>query len=202
MGEFLRQLHDGFVHATLLDQANLVLGVVGVVLMIRRSLWAFPIGLVAVTVQGILFYQTRYYADATLQAVFFGALVYGWWHWVEGGKRAAQAELPVTRLSVPNLAVTLGLTTCGWLVWAWYLRTHTDAIMPGRDAFIAAFSVAGQWLQARKKRENWAFWMVVNAVATATYAAGGLSYTAVLYAIYLGLAVAGWRAWKRTRTDG
>ena len=36
-----------------------MLGVIGVWLMIKRTLWAFPVGLVAVTVQGILFYRMR-----------------------------------------------------------------------------------------------------------------------------------------------
>ena len=38
--------------STPLDQINLALGVVGVWLMIRRTLWAFPVGLAAVTVLG------------------------------------------------------------------------------------------------------------------------------------------------------
>ena len=47
------QVLAGFAGATALDQANLALGIFGVVLMIRRSLWAFPVGLVAVAVQGV-----------------------------------------------------------------------------------------------------------------------------------------------------
>ena len=73
----------------------------------------------------------------------------------------------------------------------------TDAAMPWRDAGIAAFSVAGQVLQARKKLENWPLWVGVNAVAVASYWKAELAFTAFLYAVYLGLAVAGWRAWRR-----
>ena len=52
MDLILRNIRDGLVNASPLDQANLVLGVLGVWLMTRRNLWAFPVGLVAVTVQG------------------------------------------------------------------------------------------------------------------------------------------------------
>ena len=196
-------LHDirlGLTTASPLDQVNLVLGIVGVWLMIRRSLWAFPVGLVAVSVQGVLFYRTRYYADATLQVFFFAALAYGWWHWVKD--KGAAAELPVTRQSRPALLATIVLAGAGTVLWALVLRRYTDAIMPFRDAFIAAFSVAAQVLQSRKQVENWPFWVVVNSVAVASYWLGGLFYTALLYAVYLVMAFGGWREWRRAMTGG
>ncbi|HET7535964.1 MAG TPA: nicotinamide riboside transporter PnuC [Candidatus Didemnitutus sp.] len=189
------EIWNGLTTASPLDQANLVLGVVGVWLMIRRSLLAFPVGLAAVVVQGVLFYQSRYYADATLQVVFFGALAYGWWHWVRD--KGAAPELPVTRLTPRGLFMTMLLAGAGTVVWALVLRKYTDAIMPFRDAFIAAFSVAAQVLQSRKQIENWPFWVVVNTVAVASYWIGGLYYTTFLYALYLVMAFGGWRAWGR-----
>jgi nicotinamide mononucleotide transporter len=195
MSAVLHDIWTGLRGATALDQANLVLGVAGVILMIRRTLLAFPVGLVAVFVQGVLFYQARYYADATLQVIFFAALAYGWWHWVRD--RGAAPELPVTRLSNAALLGTVAAAGAATLAWGAWLRGHTDAVMPFRDAFIASFSVAGQILQARKKLENWPCWTIANIVAIASYWAGGLFYTAFLYAIYLGLGLAGWRAWAK-----
>jgi len=187
----------GLTSAPWLDQANLVLGIFGVVLMIRRNLWAFPVGLVAVTVQGILFYRYRFYADAALQLFFFGALAYGWYYWVRG--KGSAPELPVTVLAWRNRAILLVAGVLATAAWAVYLHRHTDAIMPVRDAFIAVFSVIAQVLQARKKLDNWPCWLVVNGVAVSAYWLAGLHYTAFLYAVYFALAVIGWRAWARVR---
>lgn len=195
-----QEIWSGLTTAAPLDQVNLGLGIVGVWLMIRRHLAAFPVGLAAVTVQGVLFYRSRYYADATLQVFFFGALAYGWWHWTQD--KGAAPELPVTRLAPRGLLLTIGLAGAGTVAWALVARKYTDSIMPFRDAFIAAFSVAAQVLQARKQIENWPFWVVVNVVAVASYWAGGLHYTAFLYAIYLGLALGGWRAWRQAMEGG
>jgi len=201
MRDVFHSIWTGLTTASALDQANLVLGIVGVVLMIRRTLWAFPVGLVAVTVQGVLFFQAKFYADAALQIFFFAALAGGWWHWAHG-RGASEAELPVTALSGRGRMVTLGLGVGATVLWAWALRTWTDAVMPWRDAFIAAFSVAAQVLQARKAIENWALWLVVNLVAIAAYWKADLAYTAFLYAVYFGLAVVGWREWARAKQGG
>ncbi len=195
MQEALRNIWTGLTTAAPLDQANLVFGVAGVWLMIRRSLWAFPVGLVAVAVQGVLFYRTRFYADATVQAFFFAALAHGWGHWVRA--RGDAPELPVTGLSWRGRALLLLLVGAGTAGWALVEIKWTDTTMPWRDAFIAAFSVAGQALQSRKKLENWPVWVAVNLVAIASYWKADLAYTAFLYGIYLVMAFAGWRAWHK-----
>lgn len=197
MSEIWRNVWAGFASASPLDRVNLVLGIVGVVLMIRRSLWAFPVGLASVTVQGVLFFQTKFYADATQQVFFFAALAWGWWHWVRD--RGPAAELPVTALgwrARGGIALAgIGATA----VWALALQRWTDAVMPWRDAFIAVFGIVAQWLQARKLIENWPLWIGVNLVAIAAYWQATLAYTACLYAVYLGLAVVGWRSWARVK---
>jgi nicotinamide mononucleotide transporter len=195
MSEILRTIWAGFAGSTWLDLTNCALGIAGVVLMIRRNLWAFPVGLVAVTVQAVLFYRSHFPADGTLQIFFFATLAWGWWHWVRD--RGAAPELPVTRLGLRGWLLTLSAALAGTAGWALTVGQWTHAQMPWRDAFIAAFSVAAQVLQARKNIENWPVWLVVNIVAVASYWKAELAFTAFLYAVYFGLAVAGWRAWRR-----
>ncbi len=200
VNDILRNIWSGLTDAPALDKVNLVLGVVGVGLMIRRSLWAFPIGLAAVTVQGVLFFRTRIYADALLQVFFFVTLAWGWRHWLKG--RSAATELPVTRLGGCGGVVVVGLASLATAAWALALQRWTDAVIPWRDAFVAAFSVAAQVLQARKQIETWPLWTVVNVVAIPAYWSASLAFSAFLYLIYLGLAVAGWVAWARAMKGG
>lgn len=195
METILRSIREGFATASALDQVNLVLGVVGVWLMARRSLWAFPVGLVAVTVQAVLFWRTRFYADAALQVFFFAALAWGWRHWVKD--RGAAPELPVTTLTWRGRVLAIAGAAAGMTALVLVVGSWIQSQMPWRDAFIAAFSVAGQVLQARKKLENWAFWTAVNVVAIGSYWSAELAYTAFLYAIYLVLGLIGWMAWWR-----
>ena len=200
MREILHTIWTGLATSEPLDLANLVLGIVGVWLMIRRSLWAFPIGLLAVSVQGVLFYQTHFPADAVLQVFYFVLLAWGWWHWVKD--RGAAPELPVTTLSVRGRIITLVAASVATVAWALTIGPWMHATMPWRDAFIAAFSVAAQVLQVRKQIENWPLWIVVNLVAVASYWKAELAYTAFLYAVYLVLAVIGWRSWHRAMAGG
>ena len=195
MSEIGQNIWVGLATASWLDQLNLGLGLLGVGLMIRRSLWAFPLGLAAVTVQGGLFYRAHFPADALLQVFFFGTLAWGWWHWVKD--KGAAPELPVTVLSARARLLTLAGAGVATAAWALVVAPLFHAVMPWRDAFIAMFSVAAQVLQARKKVENWVLWTVVNGVAVVSYWSAELAFTALLYSIYLVMGLAGWRTWAR-----
>ncbi len=199
MPEIAQTIWKGLTTASSLDQLNLVLNVAGVWLMVRRNLWAFPVGLVAVLVQGYLFFQTRFYADGALQIFFFAALAWGWWHWTH--PKGQIKELPVTTMRVRERLLWIALVAVMTTTWALILARWTDARMPWRDAGIAALQVAGQVLQARKKLENWAFLTAANVVAIPAYWSAELAYTAFLYGIYLALGLLGWRAWLRARSS-
>lgn len=111
---------------------------------------------------------------------------------------AAHPALPVTRLRpqailgwiVAGAAVTAG--------WGEMMRRHTDAALPHWDAFILVFSLIAQWLQARKRLECWAGWMIVNVVAIGVYWAKDLRLTAGLYGVFFVMAAAGHVAWRKT----
>jgi nicotinamide mononucleotide transporter len=197
VNEIWQNTWTSLVTSSPLERVNLVLGLVGVGLMIRRTLWAFPIGLAAVTTQGVLLYRAAFPADAALQVFFFVTLAWGWWHWVKD--RGTAPELPVTTLTRRGWLVMLAAASAATVLWALVVAPRVHSVMPWRDAFIAMFSVAAQVLQARKKVENWPLWIVVDIVAVASYWSAALPLTAVLFLVYLGLAVAGWRAWTRAK---
>ena len=188
-------IREGLAAGSGLDQLNLILGVTGVALMIRRSLWAFPVGMAAVTVQGVLFWQATLYAETSLQVFFFGCLGYGWWHWLIG--RGERTELPVTLLSWRERMEWIAGASLLMLIWGTWQANHTDATVPYRDTFIASFSMASQVLQARKKLENWVGWVVVNSVAIVTYWSIGEIYWVFLYLVFWGMGISGWVAWYR-----
>ena len=58
-------------------------------------------------------------------------------------------------------------------------------------------SITGQWLLGRKYQENWPVWVIVNLVSIGLFALKGYWLTVVLYAVFVPMSVAGWRAWQR-----
>lgn len=171
------------------------LGLVTVVLVVRRSVWNYPFALAMVTLYFFVFWEARLYSDALLQIFFFVINLYGWRNWLRS--RAEAGEVVVTVMSWRQRALWLAGTAAAGLLWGAAMRGFTDAAAPMLDAAIAAASVAAQILLAQRRLENWLLWILVDVAAIGLFYSRGLAPTAALYAVFLVLAVAGLLSWRR-----
>lgn len=187
---------------TLLEWIAAVLGVVCVVLVVRRSLWNYPFAILSVGLLGIVFWDAKLYSDALLQVFFAAINLYGWWGWARS--RGEAGEVVVETMTLPEqaggLSGMVGLT----LGWGVIMASQTDAAYPFVDATIAMLSIGAQVMLARRKFENWIVWIAVDLIAVPLFVAKGLYAAAMLYLVYLGLSVWGLIDWRRRvlRTAG
>lgn len=182
---------------SLLEIVATVAGLLCVIFTARQSLWCWPTGLVQVLLYIVLFWEAKLYADVGLQVVYVVLQVYGWHAWVYGGPRHDN-DLPVRGLEGWQRAAGLGVIALGTGIIGYSTATWTDASLPWPDAFITACSLVAQALLSRKVWESWVCWIAVDLVAMPVYYAKDLTLTAGLYGVFLGLAVAGLLAWRRS----
>lgn len=175
----------------------------GVVLTARVSTWGWPPTIIASVLYGWLFFENKLYGDAALQGFFIVVSIWGWWSWL---KLAPQVDRP-TRLEIRSLSrfarmrVLMALAAA-WLATGFLLSRLTDTDVAWLDAALTAGSLFAQVLLARRYREAWALWIGVNSIALALFAIKSLWLTVILYALLLGLSVAGWRHWRRLASEG
>ncbi|MBC8012411.1 MAG: nicotinamide mononucleotide transporter [Burkholderiales bacterium] len=189
------QILAGATGASVAEQIATVLGIVGVWLMMKRSLWSFPVGLVQVAIFGWVCFQARLYSETVLQGMFFAALAYGWCHWARAASAKGE-ELPISSLSTrARLGWGLGVIAL-WAIWGAIMQ-RVGAAMAWADAFVFSVSVGSQILQSRKVVENWPGWLLANVVAVGVFWAKEFYWFSVLYAVFAVMAWGGWREWTR-----
>ncbi|HEY0776414.1 MAG TPA: nicotinamide riboside transporter PnuC [Gemmatirosa sp.] len=180
-------------------------GAVSVWLSARQNIWSWPTAIVNVLLSAIVYYRTRLYSDTGLQFVYFALSVYGWYEWLYGG--ANRTELPVSRTPARRLPLLAVLGVAGALALGTLTTRYTDVLQHNRawvpwvDATLTAISLVAQWMMTRKLVENWALWIAVDVVYVPLLAYKGLYAFAVLYAVFLALAVRGHVDWSRDLRD-
>ncbi|HSB23665.1 MAG TPA: nicotinamide riboside transporter PnuC [Burkholderiaceae bacterium] len=186
---------------TWLELVAVVLSLAMVWCNLRVNVTGWPLAIASSALYGLLFAASRLYGEATLQLLFIVVAFWGWWQWLRG--RGGDGELlRVHRMSRTQVAWVAGLTLAAWPLLGLLLRHHTDSDVPYLDALPTAASVAGQFLLGRKLVENWLVWLVVNVFSVGLFAYKGLWLTALLYAVFALLSVAGWRAWRTRLSAG
>jgi len=170
------------------------LGVANVALVVRRSVWNYPFALAMVTLYFFVFLDAKLYSDALLQIFFLVINVYGWREWLRS--RRTEGEVVVGTLSGRERFCWAAATLVASLAWGWAMTRFTDAAAPIPDALVAGLSVSAQLLLARRRLENWILWILADLIAIPLYFSRGLYPTAGLYFLFLGLATAGFFAWR------
>jgi nicotinamide mononucleotide transporter len=180
-----------------IETVAFVLGVINIVLLVKRSIWNYPFALAMVALYARVFFAAKLYSDALLQVFFFAVNLYGWWQW-----RRAETREGDIRVELMSIRARLGWTAgcaAGIAGWGWLMHRFTDASYPWWDAGVAIVSIAAQIMLAKRWLENWVLWIGVDVVSVGLYAAKGLWLTMVLYAVFLALAAWGLIDWRNTR---
>lgn len=174
-------------------------GVACVFLIARGRTIGWPIGIVNAIVYTWLFWRYGLYSDSLLYLYFLAMQVYGWWAWTRpAAKSDAVVEVRVRRMRDSTMMGLLAGLAAASVAWGYGMRALFDTVaLPFHDAATTVFSVAAQFLMARRHIECWVLWMGVNVLSPMNYLDRGMVPTAVLYGVYLGLAFVGWATWRK-----
>ena len=135
--------------------------------------------------------------DMIINAYYFIVSAYGWYYW--SMKKEGIIINPITltqskeyktctRLFVASLLFVFCIYQVfdKWKDWTAYVDTLTTAIF-----------FVGMWLMARRKLENWLFWIVGDIISIPLYFYKGLTLTSIQYLIFTVIAIYGYRLWKK-----
>jgi nicotinamide mononucleotide transporter len=184
------------VNFTALELAASLIAVAMVLANLRINPIGWPLAIASSLIYAKIFADSKLYGEAGLQMVFIALAVWGWWQWLRGQGADGQ-PLQVQVLTARQRWLAAAATLAAWPLLGLLLARVTDSDVPYLDALPTVASLTGQFLLGRKYIENWAVWVAVNVFSVALFAHKGLGLTAVLYAVFTALALAGWRAWRR-----
>lgn len=172
-----------------------ITGAVCVWLTVKQNIWSWPIGIANNIFFIVLFWNARLFADMGLQVIYIVLGMLGWYWWLKGG--TGKTTLHVSRTPIRQWFVILPIAAISTFVMQKYLASVGDSA-PFLDALTTVMSLVAQYLLSRKYLENWYIWMAADVIYIGLYFAKALPLTAVLYAIFFGMCVMGYRSWKQS----
>ncbi len=178
-----------------LDITTTALGLAYILLEYKANVWMWVVGFVMQSLGIVLYYQKGLYADCGMEFYYLAMTVYGFIAWMRHKQKAA--DLPIRHmpddLGLPLLMVFPVI----WAVIFFILISFTTSNVPIADSFTTALSVIGIIALSQKILEHWFVWIVVDIVTCGLYFYKDIPFKASLYALYVVIAVMGYRKWQR-----
>lgn len=185
----------------IIEIVAVVFGVLSVWYAHKENIWVFPLGIINVLIYVYICISARLYANAGINVVYFLTNVYGWYMWSRTNED--QESLQISRNTRKQNALWFLSAIILYGVIVWILRTaHQDdlaylnSILPWIDGLNTSFFLCATFLMALKKIENWMFWIAGNIISIPIYFSQELYFTSLQYAIFLVIAIMGWREWN------
>jgi nicotinamide mononucleotide transporter len=184
---------DEVVHPELMvEYLAAILALLGVGLMVLRQRIGWIMNFCSSGLYLWIFLQSKLYGDAGLQLCFAFMQLWGWFHWK---KQDFGQSIHPRLLSFDGRWNSVLCVIGGTFILGVMLLYGTDTDVPWTDAFCTSGSLVAQILQISRYRENWLLWILVNLTYIPLYLYKSLPATALLYAVFMGMAIWGWVQW-------
>ena len=112
--------------------------------------------------------------------------------------RISKGEKVVTRTPRRTALLMVAIALVSWVTLATITRRLPGAALPWLDAALVSISLVAQYMMTRKLLENWLLWIAVDVVYIGLFIDRQLPLTAMLYAVFLVLAIIGYVQWHRS----
>ncbi len=202
MIEFWNTFLSNLTDTSWFEAIAVLLGIASVWYARRENILVYPTGIVSVLIYVFICFNARLYADAGINLFYFGMSVYGWYNWTRGGVNST--ELLITKNNkVQQWTSVLYTFTAYWailgLIWLFNRddTVYMQSYVPWVDSFTTAVFLIGMLLMAKKKVENWVYWIIGDIVSIPLYFMKGLVFTSFQYTVFLVIAILGYIEWNR-----
>jgi nicotinamide mononucleotide transporter len=180
-----------------LEITGVVFGFLSVWYAKKDDILVFPTGLVSTLIYAYLLWKWELLGDSMINVYYFIMSIYGWYHWTR--KKGDVVEFPIAEMTNKEKvsAIIIFITTIIFVVIVYLYFNKFTSWYSYVDTLLTALFFVGMWLMAKRKIENWLFWVIGDIISVPLYFAKGYTFTSFQYLIFTIIAVYGYLEWKK-----
>ncbi|CAM2867024.1 nicotinamide mononucleotide transporter [Flavobacterium succinicans] len=163
----------------------------------KDNILVFPTGLVSTSIYAYLLWQWELLGDSMINVYYFVMSLYGWYHWTR--KKGDEVEFPISYINSKEkiYAILIFVMTVVFVVLVYLYFGKFTSWYSYVDTLLTAIFFVGMWLMAKRKIENWIFWIIGDCISIPLYFAKGYTFTSLQYVIFTIIAFYGYLEWKK-----
>ncbi len=192
---FWEILQQNVMDTSFLEIIGVFFGILSVWFSKKVNILVYPTGIISVLIYVYLCFFAKLYADMGINVVYFIMSVYGWYYWTR--KDVNKKTTPIAFCSRTEHMINLVMFVFFFVALSYFLKNHTDSNVPFWDSLTTAIFIVGMWLMAKKKVENWIYWIIGDIISIPLYFYKGLVFTSLQFTVFLVLAILGYIEWKQ-----
>lgn len=184
-------------HLIVLEMIAVLFGFFSVWYAKKEHIWVFPTGIISTALFVYILWVYSLLGDMLINAYYTALSVYGWWVWTRKDDLNNVVSISRTSSKEKRNSVLFFFITVLFVILVYRYFDKFTSWTAYVDTITTAIFFVGMWLMAKKKIENWIFWIVGDLISIPLYWYKGLIFTSFQYLIFTAIALMGYMEWKR-----
>lgn len=188
-------------------------GLLSVYFSIKKNIWVYPTGIISTVLYVYILYNFGLLGDMLINVYYTIMSIYGWILWSKNSDDSVHVKVLKANEKDWQISAILFVLSFILVSVVYYYkpfidnRFSFDNVKLGfehlnwanwLDVFTTSIFLVGMWLMAKRKIENWIFWIVGDIICVPMMLNKGLGITSVQYFVFTIMAIKGYMEWKKT----
>ncbi len=211
---FLKPYESYETWQIVLEIVGSVFGLLSVYFSIKKNIWVYPTGIISTAIYVYILFKFGLLGDMMINFYYTVMSIYGWVLWSRNSQDQVHVSVSATTTKEWITGAVLFVLSLIFVTVVYYFKPFIDngfnfaGVSLGLDhldwanwldVFTTSIFLVGMWFMAKRKIENWWFWIVGDFICVPMMLYKGLGITSVQYLVFTVMAIIGYLEWKRHR---
>lgn len=163
----------------------------------QNKIFVFPTGMISTSIFVYLLLKWGLLGDMMINGYYFIMSVYGWHIWTR--KVDETHVTPISRATKKEnqISIAIFVATLLFVYVIYNVFDKWNSWVAYVDSITTAIFFVGMWLMARRKIENWIYWIIGDIISIPLYFYKGFTFTSFQYLGFTFIAIFGYLAWRK-----
>ncbi len=195
-----------------LEATGTIFGLLSVYFSIKKNIWVYPTGIISTAIYVYILFNFGLLGDCMINIYYTIMSVYGWILWAKNSQDNVHVDAEWATKKEWFFAVFLFVLSLFLVTTIYYYKPFIDNHFSMHnvnlglhhldwanwlDVFTTSVFLVGMWLMAKRKIENWIFWIIGDFICIPMMIYKGLGITSIQYLVFTIMAFIGWFEWKK-----
>ncbi|WP_024768267.1 nicotinamide riboside transporter PnuC [Aquimarina macrocephali] len=173
-------------------------GLLSVIFAWFNKIWVYPTGIISTAIYVYLLLQWSLLGDMMINAYYFIMSIYGWYIWTRKVDETHVTPIARTTTEEKNISAIIFIMTLLFVYGVYVVFDKLNDWTAYIDTLTTAIFFVGMWLMAKRKIENWVFWIIGDIISVPLYFYKGFTFTSLQYVLFTIIAIFGYITWKKS----
>lgn len=210
---FIKPYESYETYQIILEAIAMIFGILSVYFSVKKNIWVYPTGIISTALYVYILFIFGLLGDCMINVYYTIMSIYGWILWSKSSEDHIHVAVSWATKKEWFYGSLLFILSLVLVTVIYYYKPFIDNQFSMENANLGLYHLdwanwldivttsiflVGMWFMAKRRIENWIFWIIGDLICIPMMIYKGLGITSLQYIVFTVMATIGWFEWKKS----